>query len=170
MKSQKVYWVRLKVHMLSNYRPWQYWNYRTWELKMMDNFSSFCNSTSLHGWPHVPGARTLERLFWLLTIALMVVLAASFCSRYCKGYPCLQVFSSCLWKWGFIAKTTQCALLIQTNEFSFQYFDRVSDINSVNESDLLNRVCRPGEVSQDCYLQQISAQVKIVIIYLANNA
>ena len=39
--------------------------------------------------------------------------------------------------------------------FAFQYFDRVPDINGVNESYLLNRVCRPGEVSQDCYLQQI---------------
>ena len=104
MKSQKVRWIRLKVHILPVHRPWQYWNYRKWEFKMMDNFSSFCNSTSLHGWPHVPGAKTLERLFWLLTIALMVVLAASFCSRYRKGYPFPQVLSSCLWKWAFIAK------------------------------------------------------------------
>ena len=120
MKSQKVCWIRLKVHILPVHRPWQYWNYRKWEFKMMDNFSSFCNSTSLHGWPHVPGAKTLERLFWLLTIALMVVLAASFCSRYRKGYPFPQVLSSCLWKWAFIGKKNfhQIALLIRTNEFS----------------------------------------------------
>ena len=137
----------------------------------MDNFSSFCNSTSLHGWPHVPSARTLERLFWLLTIALMLVLAASFCSRYRKGFPFLQVFSLCLWKWTFFAKKiiTLDFCIGQVN-FPFQYFDRVPDINSINESDLLYRVCRPSEVSQDCYLQQISAQVKILIIYSAKNA
>ena len=154
MKSQKVRWIRLKVHILPVHRPWQYWNYRKWEFKMMDNFSSFCNSTSLHGWPHVPGAKTLERLFWLLTIALMMFLAASFCSRYRKGYPFPQVLSSCLWKWAFIAKKNfhlNCS----------QYFYGVPDINGVNESDLLNRVYRASEVSQDCYLQQISAQVKL---------
>ena len=163
MKSQKVCWARLKVHILPIHRPWQYWNFRTLEFKMMDNFSSFCNSTSLHGWPHVPGAKTLERLFWLLTIALMVVLAASFCSRYRKGLSFLQVLSSCLWKWSFIAKKNFIELLFWYGQmnFPFQHFDGVPNVNSVNESDLLNRVYRQSEVSQDCYLQQISAQVKL---------
>ena len=170
MKSQKACWVRLKVHIFPNYRPWQYWNYRTWELKMMDNFSSFCSSTSLHGWPHVPGARTLERLFWLLTIALMVVLAASFCSRYCKGYPFLQVFSSCLWKWGFIAKTTQCALLIQTNEFC------ISVLWPSSRHQRCQRVWPPRQSlsPERSFPRLLSAtnisSGKTLIIYFANNA
>ena len=162
MKSQKVCWVRLKVHILPIHRPWQYWNHRTWEYKMMDKFSSFCNSTSLHGWPHVPGAKTLERLFWLLTIALMIVLAASFCSRYRKGYPFPQVLSSCLWKWAFIAKKLfKFHFWFGQMHFPFQYFDPVPNINGVKQSDLLNGVYRASEVCQDCNLQQISAQVKL---------
>ena len=35
----------------------------------MKLFSTFCGSTSLHGWPHFPEAQGgLAKLFWLTTI------------------------------------------------------------------------------------------------------
>ena len=30
--------------------------------------SSFCSSTSLHGWPHIPGAGKGEKIFWSMAI------------------------------------------------------------------------------------------------------
>ena len=48
----------------------------------MNRFSAFCDSTSLHGWPHIPGSSTMQKIFWALIIVLMTLLAICLCSRF----------------------------------------------------------------------------------------
>ena len=51
------------------------------KLFRMSKFSAFCDSTSLHGWPHIPGSSTLEKIFWGVTILTMGGLAIYLCNR-----------------------------------------------------------------------------------------
>ena len=48
----------------------------------MSRFFAFCDSTSLHGWPHIPGSSTMQKIFWSLTILAMAVVAIYLCSRF----------------------------------------------------------------------------------------
>jgi hypothetical protein len=35
---------------------------------MLQELVSYCEGTSLHGWPHLPGASLVGRVHWLATI------------------------------------------------------------------------------------------------------
>ena len=48
----------------------------------MKRFFSFCSSTSLHGWPHIPQTSAFGKIFWTFTIVAMAGLAVFLCSRY----------------------------------------------------------------------------------------
>ena len=47
----------------------------------MSKLSAFCDSTSLHGWPHIPGSSARGKIFWALTILAMAGLAVYLCTR-----------------------------------------------------------------------------------------
>ena len=49
---------------------------------MTDKFSRFCNSTALHGWPHLQNASSFGRVFWSVTILTVLVLALFLSSRW----------------------------------------------------------------------------------------
>ena len=47
----------------------------------MSKLSAFCDSTSLHGWPHIPGSSARGKIFWAVTILAMAGLAVYLCTR-----------------------------------------------------------------------------------------
>ena len=55
---------------------------RNWIGRMADKFLHFCNSTALHGWPHLPNASFLGKVFWAVTILTSLLLAFFLSSRW----------------------------------------------------------------------------------------
>ena len=102
----------------------------------MDRFSAFCDSTSLHGWPHIPGSSTMGKIFWAITILAMAAVAIYLCSR-------------------FPTKVTKVTKVNITH----QHGEAVHNVNSVNEPGLLYRTDRTCHFPQSCRLQQIPTQV-----------
>ena len=100
----------------------------------MERFSAFCNSTSLHGWPHIPGSSTMGRIFWAVTILAMAAVAIYLCSRF----------------------STEVTFI---NTTSHQHREAVHNLNSVDQPCLLYRTNRPCHLSQSGHLQQIPTQV-----------
>ena len=100
----------------------------------MEKFSAFCNSTSLHGWPHIPGSSTMGKIFWAVTILAMAAVAIYLCSRF----------------------STEVTFI---NTATHQHREAVHNLNSVNQPCLLHRTNRACHFSQSCLLQQIPTQV-----------
>ena len=62
------------------------------KLFRMGMFSAFCDSTSLHGWPHIPGSTSsMSKIFWGVTILAMGVLAVFLCTRYIYKSPSFEL-------------------------------------------------------------------------------
>ena len=81
-------------------------------IRMSSRFSAFCDSTSLHGWPHIPGSSATGKIFWAITILAMGGLAVCLCTRCIFKSPSFE------------------ANLILTQKF--QHREAVQNFNSVN--------------------------------------
>ena len=104
----------------------------------MSSCSSFCASTSLHGWTHMAGASTKARVLWLLTIATMMVVAMYLCQR--SENSNISFFDGSLFK---------------------QHYVSVFIFTCDNQSCLLNGTHRWGHFSKGGHLQQIQIEVKL---------
>ena len=51
------------------------------QIKRMSTFLTFCETTSLHGWPQIPRASWPGKVFWIIIIFATMAISAYLCSR-----------------------------------------------------------------------------------------
>ena len=55
---------------------------------------AFCESTSLHGWPHLPRSSAKERFFWVLAIIGSLIASVYLGKRLYRYFGCILLYSN----------------------------------------------------------------------------